>query len=443
MKRLLALLLLLALAGAVGAGIWVARHDRPHVVRGSATVEFNSRDAPEARRLRPKKVVLSEPWKTYGFDLQRTHFAADFKHRPPFRKVWTVRTGSYIEFPPTVAYGRVYVAQLLGRFFAIDAKTGRVIWKKRFLNCTAASPTVADGVLYQPYLPKPCNYGDRGRRGFIVAMSIRGGRQLWRFPVTSESSLLLVKNVLYFGSWDHNIYALDARTHKVRWRYRADDEVNSSAAYSSGMIFIGSNGGTLYALDARTGRLRWRARSFSSLRFGREFFYATPTVAYGRVYAANSDGLVYAFGARSGRLLWAQRAGPYVYSAPAVWRRTVYVGSYDGKLYALDAATGDVRWTFQSPSAIHGAPTVMGGLVYFSSCGTCGRRNSRSTKQGRRGTFAVDARTGKLGWKYPDGRYSPIVADGERVYLTGHTRQHAFEPRKPRTLAQARRPRSQ
>ncbi|MGH2997393.1 MAG: PQQ-binding-like beta-propeller repeat protein, partial [Gaiellaceae bacterium] len=121
----------------------------------------------------------------------------------------------------------------------------------------------------------------------------------------------------------------------------------------------------------------------------------------------------------------------------------VYVGSYDGKLYALDAATGDVRWTFQSPSAIHGAPTVMGGLVYFSSCGTCGRRNSRSTKQGRRGTFAVDARTGKLGWKYPDGRYSPIVADGERVYLTGHTRQHAFEPRKPRTLAQARRPRSQ
>ena len=79
----------------------------------------------------------------------------------------------------------------------------------------------------------------------------------------------------------------------------------------NGKVYFGTDGGSVYALDARTGRLRWRAQALS--RFGRrEFFYATPTIAYGRVYIGNTDGTLYAFGDSSGRLLWAQRAGNYV-----------------------------------------------------------------------------------------------------------------------------------
>ena len=417
------------LASVTAGGIfaWKWMYERPGNVRGSTTVEWRPADAPRARR-RPARILVEQPWTTYGYDRARTHFAPDFQVRPPFRRLWMLRTGYYIEFPPAVAYGRVYVAQLKGRFFAVDAKDGRVIWSKRFPLCTMASPTVGRGVVYQPFVPTPCDYGDRTAHGFIAAMNAQSGRVLWRFPVSSESSPLLMGRTLYFGAWDHKVYALDVRTRRVRWTFLADDELNSSPAYAAGTIFIGSNGGSLYAIDARTGRLEWRARSFSTVRWGREYFYATPTVAYGRVFASNSDGFVYAFGAASGRLLWATRTGTYVYSAPAVWRRTVYVGSYDGKLYALDAGTGDVRWTFAAPSAIHGAPTVLAGLVYFSTCGTCGHRNSRYAKQGRRGTFAVDARTGRLVWSFPDGRYSPVVADRERLYLTGDTRQYGLEP---------------
>ena len=413
-------------AGAGGALAWSWYNERPDSVRGSSTIEFVPRDAP-VREERPKTIVRSEPWPTYAYDAARTHLAF-FPLRPPYRRIWTVRTGYYIEFPPAVAYGRVFVAQLRGRFFAIDAQTGDVIWQKRFLACTAASPTVSDGVLYQPYIPRPCDYGSRRGRGFIVAMRIRGGRQLWRFSVSSESSLLLRGGVLYFGAWDRHAYALRVRDRKVLWRFRADDELNSSAAYANGTIYIGSNAGSLYALDVRTGKLRWRARSFRSRRWGREQFYATPTVAYGRVFVGNSDGFVYAFGATTGRLLWARRIGPYVYSAAAVWRQRIYVGSYDGGLYALDAATGDVRWKFQSASAVHGAPTVLNGVVYFSSCGTCGHRGARSGKLGARRTYAVDARTGKLLWTFPDGRYSPVVADSERLYLAGDTRVHGLVP---------------
>jgi outer membrane protein assembly factor BamB len=43
-------------------------------------------------------------------------------------------------------------------------------------------------------------------------------------------------------------------------------------------------------------------------------------------------------------------------------------------------------------------------------------------------TFALDARSGKKLWQFGDGKYSPAVADDDRLYLTGHKRIYAFEP---------------
>jgi outer membrane protein assembly factor BamB len=138
-----------------------------------------------------------------------------------------------------------------------------------------------------------------------------------------------------------------------------------------------------------------------------------------------TDGLVYAFGARSGRLLWARRTGSFVYGAAAVWRRTVYVGSYDHRLYALNAATGAVRWSFAAGHPVSGAPTVLDGLVYFSTCGSC---SSQESDAHARRTLALDARTGRLAWTFPDGEYSPLIADTSRAYLTGFTNVYALAP---------------
>ena len=40
----------------------------------------------------------------------------------------------------------------------------------------------------------------------------------------------------------------------------------------------------------------------------------------------------------------------------------------------------------------------------------------------RQQTYALDALTGKLLWTFPDGKYSPVVADSKRVYLVGYAR---------------------
>ena len=418
------LVVVLGVAGGVGILWWTSQ---PESKLGSSTVEF----VPTQPTVNPPQLREPLPWPMFGYDEARTHFTPVHRHRPPFAVAWMVPARHYIEFPASVADGRVFVAQEEGRFFAIDADTGKILWDHQYPNCLASSPLVRGDVVYQSLLPRPCDHGQRGLPGLIIGVDAKTGKEVWRFTGSgsSESSLLAVGGLLYFGSWDHNVYAVDIGTRRVRWVTETDGEVDSSPAYASGTIYIGTNGGSIYALDARTGTIRWQARSYSHFPRGREYFYATPTVAYGRVFAGNSDGWVYAYGARTGHLLWAQQAGTYVYTAPAVWNQTVYVGSYDGKVYAFDAATGRLRWTYEAAGSIHGAPTVMAGLVYFSVCGTCGTRTGvRYAKKGPPGTFALNARTGKLVWSFWDGRYSPIVADEKRVYLMGKSRVWGVQP---------------
>jgi outer membrane protein assembly factor BamB len=466
-RRLLAvvLLLFLALAGAAAAYYW--HETRPRELRGSSTEEFvetgnpaDTRTTPAlpepattatttgpAKPNKPSKPQGKKPlkplngvewWPTYGYDEARSHVAPGYRLRPPFRRLWRFRARHYIEFPPVVAYGRIYVAQQTGRFFAVNTLTGRILWKKHFRRCLAASPVVKDGVVYQAVMHQlPCGTKNRRARGFVVAMDARSGRELWRFRAGAvESSPLLRGKTLYFGSWDRRLYAVDIRRGKLRWSYRADDEVNTSPAYAGGSVFFGTDGGRVHAVWVKTGKRRWRNSSYS--RFGRrEYFYASPTIAYGRVYIGNTDGTVYAYGASSGRMLWASRAGSYVYTAAAVWKRKVYVGTYDGKVIAFDAATGDRVWTKEAPAAIHGAPTVLSGLVYFSTCGNCGQRGKRFARRGPSLTFALDARNGRRVWSFRDGRYSPVVADARRVYLVGRTSVYALEPRSARKAAKA------
>jgi outer membrane protein assembly factor BamB len=409
---------LVALAGG-GAALAVLLWDRQATadVQGSSETEFVVTEAPEATT-RPPEEVVEEPWPTYGFDARRTRYSPEIRLRPPFRRIWTVRGGRLIEFPPAVAYGRLYFGTSSGRFLAVDAKSGEIAWEKELGHCLAASPTVADGVVYQGLMNRlPCADPDRSSPGYLIALDAKTGAELWRFKAgVIESSPLLVGGVLYFGSWDRKLYALDAARQEVLWTFETGDEVKGSPAYANGVVFIGSYDGKVYALDARTGEKRWEAEAQGGLG-GTGNFYAGPAVAYGRVFIGNTDGKVYAFGARSGRLLWAQSTGGYVYSSAALFQQTVYVGSYDGSLYALDAATGDVRWSFPTDGRISGSPTVIAGVVYFSTL--------------EQRTYGLDARTGKKLWTFPDGKYSPLVADRERAYLVGYTRVYGLVPGEP------------
>jgi outer membrane protein assembly factor BamB len=358
-------------------------------------------------------------WPVYGFDPARTH-TAPLKLRPPFRTLWVVRGDwSLMEFPPVLEGGRLFLGTNHGLVLAVDARTGRIAWHRQFAGCVAASPAVGKGVVYLGFMdPPPC----RGTApSFLAALDARTGSTIWRFRAgVIETPPLLVDGRVYFGSWDHRVYAVDARTGRLDWSFTTGDRVKGGVAFARHTIFAGSYDGRLYALDARSGRLRWSA--------GAGALYATPSVANGRVFVGSTNGRVYAFASTDGRLLWSTATGSYVYSPAALAAGTAYIGSYDHRLYAISQATGRIRWTFDAGAPISGAPTVLAGLVYFSTCGSC---SSYESNPRARRTFAVDARTGRLVWRFNDGEYSPVIADRERLYLTGFTALYGLAEKVP------------
>ena len=101
-----------------------------------------------------------------------------------------------------MGYGRVYLAQQKGLFFALDAKTGKVDWRKSLGRCAASSPTIGKGVVYQAYMhPVECLQDQAGANGFVVAWDADTGRERWRFKSAPiESSPLLKNGRLYVGT---------------------------------------------------------------------------------------------------------------------------------------------------------------------------------------------------------------------------------------------------
>lgn len=367
----------------------------------------------------PPATPQGADWPTYGFDPARTH-AAPFALRPPFRVLWRYEADrSLIEYPPVVADGRLFAGTHDGLVVAIDGATGRAAWHRRVPGCVAASPAVAGPLVVVATMGPPPDCGSAATAE-VVAFRRDTGAVVWTHrDLTVESPPLVVGGSVVVGAWDGTVIALSLSDGRTHWRFRTGAAVKAGAALAGGTLYVGSYDGAMYAIEAARGTLRW------STRVGAPF-YATAAVADDIVVAATTDGVVHAFAARTGRELWARKIGRFAYSAAALAGGRVFVGSYDHHLYALDARTGDELWSAEAPGPISGAPTALGDLVYFSSCGSCSAYESNPAA---RRSFAVDAATGRLVWRFPDGEYSPVVADGVRVYLTGYTALYGLTPR--------------
>ena len=410
-----ALIALALIAGAVS--VLVVRH-LGRDVRGSETVEFV---APKPKPTRPSSPPQTPPddttrvaWPTYGFDNRRAREAAGISLRPPFRRIWTFRGRALLEFPPAVAYGRIYLPTFDGRFYALDARTGETLWKHRVPGCGWATPAVWKRLVIVTYIgnARSCAKTVSRLGGVVVAYDADSGKVVWRRATgPNESSPLIARGRVFVGDWNGEVWALDARTGTTIWRSTVGGAIKGSLAASGGRLFVGAYDGAVYSLAAGNGRILWRTSAQARLG-SRGNFYSTPAVAYGRVYIGSTDGKVYSFGARSGKLRWSKSTGGYVYSSPALWRGSVLIGSYDQSFYALDAATGDIRWRFRANGPISGAATVIAGVVYFS---TFAER-----------TYGLDAANGRQVWAWSDGKYSPVVADSQRLYLVGQGRLYGM-----------------
>lgn len=204
---------------------------------------------------------------------------------------------------------------------------------------------------------------DQAHTGSTGAADISpAGTLKWTFTAGDaiHSSPAVVNGVVYFGSRDYHIYALDAETGNQLWSFKADSWVESSPVVVDGVLYCGSNDGHLYALDAATGVEKWRFRAKYGMR-------SSPAVANGRVYIGSDDYHLYAVDAGTGKELWNSVTKNIVISSPVVTGGVVVVGSMDGSCYAFNASNGRHRLEFQAISPVVSSPAVADGVVYFTN----------------------------------------------------------------------------
>ncbi|MDR3718240.1 MAG: PQQ-binding-like beta-propeller repeat protein [Bryobacteraceae bacterium] len=314
-------------------------------------------------------------------------------------------------------------------------------------SSTALAAFAAFALAFAPWLASPSRgqtpaqtpgmfRGDPAHTGVYAAKGPREfGGIAWKFATGGRvlSSPVFDRGVIYFGSDDHNIYAVDAETGVQKWKFETHAAVDSTPAVDSGLLFAASYDGYFYAIDAAKGTLRWKFKTEGERRFEAkglhgaqpasqtfwdpwDMFLSSPVVGQGAVFFGSGDGNIYALDQWTGAVRWKFKTGDVVHSSPAYDAGTIYVGSWDGYLYALEAASGLEKWRFKTGDdalmhnqvGFQGSPAVANGVV-FAGC-----RDSHM--------YAVDAGDGKEKWNFgTKGSWvvdSPALAGGMVLFGT-------------------------
>lgn len=154
---------------------------------------------------------------------------------------------------------------------------------------------------------------------------------------------------------------------ELLWRFKTEGQVKSSPAIGDGLVFVGSSDANVYAIDLASGNRVWAYRTGGDVEAG-------PCVVDGSVYIGSSDRHLYAFDANSGAFKWKYKTGGKILgsanwtSSPDKRDTRILVGSYDSKLHCVDANSGNLVWAYETDSYVNGAPAVDGERVVFGGC---------------------------------------------------------------------------
>ena len=223
---------------------------------------------------------------------------------------------------------------------------------------------------------------------------------IWQFPTEGwgVSTPAVVDGVVYFGSVDHHVYALDAATGDLHWSFETGDGIRLAPTVTDDAVYVGSDDDHVYALDRETGEPLWKHNTSDWVEY-------SPSVSNGIVYILSEpyeEREVQARDGITGDLLWAAKM-PYTKRPPVVIGGNVYVlssGKLADEFQALDVSSGERLWVLNIEDVEY-QPVVTGGTVYFT---------------GWDAAHAVDEATGELLWSY-DAKGGPtnssvVVEDG-------------------------------
>ena len=205
-------------------------------------------------------------------------------------------------------------------------------------------------------------------------------KPLWIFRCEDEirGSAAYDNGNIYVGSYDNNLYALDATNGEFKWKFPTEGGIVTRPAVTPDSIYVGSEDKHLYSITPRTGKLAWSHQVDGPIR-------SSPRIWEGHVFFGADDGFVYAVNIMSTRRAFRIDAGEAVRSTPYVTNEFIYFGNEGGDFFCVDYR-GQAKWHFRAKRGITSSPLVVQGVVYFTSLD---------------GTFyALDAKSGWVVWRH-------------------------------------------
>ena len=235
---------------------------------------------------------------------------------------------------------------------------------------------------------------------------------VWQYETGNQHEGVIVSptladGVVYAGSYEGVVYALNAETGELLWRFEAG-VLNPPPTVAGGVVYLEKAGEGLWGLDASTGEVLWKDETiYEELLLGDGALYI-PIWRIDGDFSVN----IRAIDDSSGDLRW-EADVPRSSELPLIFPLTatggnVYV-SDEFWVHALDLTTGNLAWSFDAGDIVDAPPTASDGVVYLRSYSAA---------------YALDESTGEQLWRYDVEGYGglgrpPAVADGVWALVDG------------------------
>ncbi|XP_048580543.1 uncharacterized protein LOC5518642 isoform X3 [Nematostella vectensis] len=250
----------------------------------------------------------------------------------------------------------------------------------------------------------------------IYALDAKTGDLMWKYGTAEDGGSMCAfspdETVLYCGTDDNFIRAFNRLDGTLLWKFKTEGAVTSSTRVGTdGTLFVGCVDGHIYCIKP-DGTLKWKKHLGDQV-------WATPALQDGgRVVfiasMAQEPHNVFALQGETGEVLWQRLTGGPVFASPALSadESTVYVCSFDANCYAYESATGKIMWVFEADASFQSSPALSKsrGLMFVTS--TEGNM------------FCVRLSDGKIQWIHKSkGEFfsTAFVAADNRVYVGSGT----------------------
>lgn len=278
--------------------------------------------------------------------------------------------------------------------------------------------------------------------GGLYAVDARSGEVLWRFatlgPVQCEPLYDAEDDAVYFGSTDGALYKVNGQNGELIYRFATNAEVARRPVVDGATVFLMNANDTLIAIEKKTGKLKFYQHRQPA--FGIEIGgHAGVAIGHGKAFTAFSDGVVMAYSTKDGAEQWptvdltldaqASDGQPPQYldsdATPVLTQvgtaEGAIVAHFEGGLYALEADSGRILW---QNSKVVGT----NNLLLWQQAAHPGRKLANGldgpdaperrlliAASGRTGLWGLEPDSGAVLWrrKLPEGGISaPVPVSG-------------------------------